>query len=36
MNLQSKYDLDVAKGKRAAEIVKKVQVRPRDEATVPG
>jgi len=35
MNLQSKYDLEVAKGKKAAEIAKKVQVRPRDEATVP-
>ncbi len=35
MNLQSKYDLDVAKAKKALEIETKVQVRPRDEATVP-
>jgi addiction module HigA family antidote len=35
MNLQSKYDLEVVKGKKEAEIARKVQVRPRDEITVP-
>ena len=31
MNLQSKYELEVAKAKKAAEIEKNVQIRPRDE-----
>ena len=31
MNLQSKYELDVARAKKAAEIEKNVQIRPRDE-----
>jgi plasmid maintenance system antidote protein VapI len=35
MNLQSKYDLEVAKARKAGEIETKVQVRPRDEARVP-
>ena len=34
MNLQSKYDLEVAKAKKAAEIEAKVQARPRNEASV--
>ncbi|MBM3299155.1 MAG: HigA family addiction module antidote protein [Deltaproteobacteria bacterium] len=34
MNLQSKYDLEVAKARKAAEIQEKVQVRPKDMATV--
>jgi addiction module HigA family antidote len=35
MNLQSKYDLEVAKAKKSREIDRKVHVRPRDEITVP-
>ncbi len=35
MNLQTKYDLEVAKDKKAAEIEKTVQARPRDMASVP-
>lgn len=34
MNLQSKYDLEIAKSKKAAEIEKKVKVRQRDELAV--
>jgi addiction module HigA family antidote len=33
MNLQAKYDLEVAQDKKAAEIEKRVQVRPRAEVT---
>jgi antitoxin HigA-1 len=35
MNLQSKYELEVAKAKNAAEIEQRVQVRPRDEMSMP-
>jgi antitoxin HigA-1 len=31
MNLQSQYDLEMARDKKAAEIEKKVQARPRDD-----
>lgn len=34
MNLQAKYDLEVAKADKDAEIEKKVQVLPRDVVTV--
>ena len=34
MNLQAKYDLEVTKAKKAREIDKKVQVRPRGAVTV--
>jgi len=35
MNLQAKYDLEVAKTKKAAEIEKKVKIYPRGTLTVP-
>ncbi|MCX5873837.1 MAG: HigA family addiction module antitoxin [Deltaproteobacteria bacterium] len=35
MNLQAKYDLEMARAKKAAEIKKKVQVCPRGAVTVP-
>jgi antitoxin HigA-1 len=35
MNLQSKYDLEVAKAKKAAEIEERVHVRPSNEIRVP-
>jgi addiction module HigA family antidote len=34
MNLQSKYDLDVVRHKKAAEIERSVRARPKDEVTV--
>ncbi len=34
MNLQSKYDLEVTKARKAKEIETKVEVRPRDEVSV--
>jgi antitoxin HigA-1 len=35
MNLQAKYDLEVAQDKKAAEIEKNVRVRSKDEALLP-
>jgi antitoxin HigA-1 len=35
MNLQSKYELEVAKAKKAADIENNVQIRPTDEVRVP-